>query len=243
MSVPVAGSLLSSRPVGGVLCLTLALALAGCAPEAGDADETSAEPAPGAGAERQEPSSEGGALPTSALKRLAEAADGYRTGGTLYLVYSHAFPHHVAGAFETEEEAEATASRLGTDFSVFSVLADRDVPRHEDPDFDRPALLLLGFDCPDHQPGSYCPPQRQNRTVERTIPFHEIDSTRVQVFHGGQVYREVVFGRDEVDALFLNLSAVEKFYVPYLARVYGVEFAADYRRNFVEWSRRVEVER
>lgn len=190
----------------------------------------------------QEPSSESEPLPTTVLKRMAEAADGHRTGEMRYFVYSHEFPHDVEGVFESEEEALAAMNELGPDFGMLPILTDRDIPRHVDPAYERPPLLILGFDCPWHEPSSLCR-QTDYPEAETTIPFDAIDSTRVQVFHGGDVFREMVFGPGELDALFLSLSALEKFYIPYLARVYGVEFAAEYRREFLDWLGSAEIMR
>jgi hypothetical protein len=48
-------------------------------------------------------------LPASLLRRLAEAADGFRDGTDRYVVAAREFPHKVAGAFRDSTEAKAIA--------------------------------------------------------------------------------------------------------------------------------------
>jgi hypothetical protein len=47
--------------------------------------------------------------PATLLRRLAEAADGYRDGRDKFVVAAQVFPHKVAGVFSTREEADRVA--------------------------------------------------------------------------------------------------------------------------------------
>jgi hypothetical protein len=69
-------------------------------------------------------------LPESAslVRRLAEAADGFRDGKDKYVVANRKFPHHVAGVFSTLDEARFVANRAGPDYSAFGPFRTIDDP-------------------------------------------------------------------------------------------------------------------
>jgi hypothetical protein len=61
-------------------------------------------------------------LSATLLRRLGEAADGFRDGADRYVVATREFPHKVAGAFLTRAEADAVAevrSSVSLHYGVF----------------------------------------------------------------------------------------------------------------------------
>jgi len=60
-------------------------------------------------------------LSASLLRRLGEAADGYRDGADQYVVAAREFPHKVAGAFQTRAEADAIAAARSSDSVHYGV--------------------------------------------------------------------------------------------------------------------------
>lgn len=61
-------------------------------------------------------------LPASLVRRLAEAADGYRDGNDKWVVASRKAEkgnHRVAGVFDTFQEADFTARREGPEYAAF----------------------------------------------------------------------------------------------------------------------------
>ena len=64
----------------------------------------------------QQPSSP---LSAPLLRRLAEAADGYRTGKAVYVVASVRAPYTVRGVFEADSQATIEARKAGPSYSVF----------------------------------------------------------------------------------------------------------------------------
>lgn len=87
-------------------------AILGCNPPPSDGDS----PAP--------PAATGGtAAPehASLLRRLAEAADGYRDGRPRFVVAGRRFPHPVAGVFEDAEQADSVVRLLGADTMNYEV--------------------------------------------------------------------------------------------------------------------------
>jgi hypothetical protein len=60
--------------------------------------------------------------PATLLRRLAEAADGYRDGRDKFVVAAQVFPHNVAGVFSSREEADRTArdsAKSANGYAVF----------------------------------------------------------------------------------------------------------------------------
>lgn len=53
------------------------------------------------------------------LRRLAEAADGYRTGKAVYVVASMRAPYDVRGVFEADSAATIEARKAGPSYRVF----------------------------------------------------------------------------------------------------------------------------
>ena len=69
--------------------------------------------------------------PASLVRRLAEAADGYRDGNNRFVVASRRFPHTVRGVFLTDAEARVEATRAGSDYGVFGPFRTLDDPADE----------------------------------------------------------------------------------------------------------------
>lgn len=69
--------------------------------------------------------------PASLVRRLAEAADGYRDGKKRFVVASRKFPHRVRGVFLTDAEARVEATRGGPDYGVFGPFQTLDDPADE----------------------------------------------------------------------------------------------------------------
>jgi hypothetical protein len=155
----------------------LSLLLAGTAPSALPAQDTTA-------------------IPASLLRALAEAADVDRTGRPVYLVADRRFPHYVIGRFETRAQAMSLRADSGSAYGVFG---------------------------PFVTPADPAPPASASKVY------------RVRLFYRNP--QGVVRTKDvdpvEVDALFMTMSAVDKFMVPYYARVYGPEYAARLRDDVV----------
>jgi hypothetical protein len=128
----------------------------------------------------------------SLLRRLGEAADGYRDGKDKYVVADQRFPHYVVGVYDDSTEARSVAKARGGTYRVFGP-------------FRTPV-----DDPPDLSGGS-------SDVVEVIVVRRD----------GERRYRA-----DSVDALFWSLAAFDKFVVPYLAVVYGGQYAADQRELY-----------
>jgi hypothetical protein len=127
----------------------------------------------------------------SLLRRLGEAADGYRDGKDRYIVADRRFPHKVAGIFRTFAEAQSLANARGGSYGAFGPFRTFDDP-------------------PDYSAGP--------SDVLEVIVRRKDGERR--------------YSADSVDALFWSLSAFDKFVVPYLAVVYGPQYAAQQRELY-----------
>lgn len=132
-------------------------------------------------------------LSASLLKRLAEAADGFRDGREIWCVAATKFPHELE-VFFSEVEADALCKVRTKTHSVFG-------------------------------------PFKTGSETARLAVRPEIIEISVTIKEGGKT-KQVKVDPKEVDCLFWSESAVDKFVIPYYARLYGVEHAAKMRKTF-----------
>lgn len=166
-------------------------------------------------------------IPTpTLLMRIAQAVDGFRTGDTVYVVAQDELPHHVIGVFTDLGTARNSLMEGHSIFGPYATVRDLDIT----------PLLALGI----HLPTSECVPMFRREAelpicymLASTFPFDQITS-RLEIFHQDSLVGEFGFGPGEIDAIFFNLSAIDKFYMPYLTRIYGVAFASEYRERILE---------
>ena len=145
------------------------------------------------------------------LRQVAEAVDGTRTGGLVWVVVRHSRPQEIIDVVGSDSAARSLVQR---DPRSFSILGPYRAPALDD-----------GFiDGCMHMRGSqmigYCPaPMR----------WSEIDSVWLSVrMRNGSVRITPV--PIETDAIFLRTSAIDKFVVPYYTRILGIDSAAAMRR-------------
>jgi hypothetical protein len=90
--------------------------LAACAGNPGPGQQSALPPPPPL-AQGVEPE------PASLLRRVAEAADGYRDGTDKYVLADRKFPHHVLGVFDSLAQARDSLSRSkprdGSEYKVY----------------------------------------------------------------------------------------------------------------------------
>lgn len=162
-------------------------------------------------------------IPTAALlRRVAEAVDGRRDGQNVWVVVSPASPYNVLGTFHTAAQATAAVSLHPGYWSLgpYNSPADSGTGHAE--------LFALTM-CPGgHGSLSQCPDTSRSGYA---MPVSEVDSVVVTVYgHGAPV--RMTYG-NQVDALFFTLSAVDKFLLPYYARLLGPSEAARMRGSYV----------
>ena len=125
----------------------------------------------------------------SLLRVLAEIADEYHTGDSVYLVAMYRYPHTVLGSFSSLREARSVQEDSGSTYGVFGpYLTPRDAVADT-------SIRVTGV----------------------AITFQTPDGPRTRQVH------------EDVDALFLTASSIDKFLIPYYSRIYGPEYARKLR--------------
>lgn len=171
------------------------------------------------------------ALSAAMLRRLAEAADGYRTGQETWIVMAKNEPYEVMGGFTDPKEAE----RVRGDTSRNGVHGPYVTPR----DYDRAIVFV---------PRPHFPPTRYGRDSlwmlpERPWRVEDVDSMVITAFHHSGPRWRVASRGLEVDALFFTLAAQDKFVFPYYATVSGLATARAMRDSLGDYVQREPLPR
>jgi hypothetical protein len=158
------------------------------------------------------------------LKRLAEAVDGHRHGRTVYIVARNDSLAEVVGVFENRVQAVDDARRRGSTYGVFGgykyVPPPSPLPQPRGHDFPE---IVLGGCIHDGKRSAWraiCP--------QDVLPLSSVDSLSLVVRLKDGTTRRWDLGTS-TDAVFLSQAAIDKFAIPYYARILGVEAAAAMR--------------
>lgn len=157
------------------------------------------------------------------LRRLAEAADGYRTGRRIWIVASRQPPYDVGGVFASETTAVHVARDSGELWGSFGpYVTPRDLGQ-------LPVFIIA--------PPMHCRPtivcwDVWVQTPDTSWLEQDIDSLVVTAYHhSGRMARDRV--SPDVDAIFFSLSAFDKFAIPYYSALSGPEFALRLRQSVI----------
>lgn len=146
------------------------------------------------------------------LRRLAEAADAFRTGDTTYVVARDVAPDYsVLGGFETRPRALDAARVAGARYRVYPTLTARDIASQE--------MVIL--------PGCYknfrttqwiCPPK--DSTVG---PMMARDVERIEITFVRRTGRpvRVSLPAEQVGAAIFTIDAFDRLVAPYYGRLFG----------------------
>jgi hypothetical protein len=160
-------------------------------------------------------SSTEGLLPQEAMRSIVEAVDTWRGQAEAFVVFRNRSPFEIASVHATEADAR-TATRAGHGLSYFGPVA----PRARPPSFG-PVLKTTG--C-----GLMQVPHQVASVVLRDADGAEV--AQLTVNGGGAVPDP---GSD-IEAVFLTVSGLDKFMIPYLTKVFGADYAAAKRREWVK---------
>jgi hypothetical protein len=151
------------------------------------------------------------------LKRIAEAVDGDRSGGMVYVVAGYDPANPIVGVFHDPKSAAGAASKAGNGAAVFgpyqaaldSTIAQTMTCVHL-------KTSVMNLRC--------VPPGR-------TTQFSDIASLTLMITRtdGG---RDSVPLPQGADAIFLGAPAVDKFVIPYYVRLVGLTATTDMRNGF-----------
>jgi hypothetical protein len=159
-------------------------------------------------------SSTGDALPEDAMRRLVEVVDGCRgVQGMVFVVFRNEFPYE-AISLHNEEKAAKEAASKEAGLSYFGPVEPSDPPE---------------FTAIKKTTGTTFIPLA--RPVSRVVVF-DTNNEELEVFHfnpnGG-----LTNPQKDIEALLFTPSSVDKYAIPYVTRVYGVEYAAARRREWI----------
>jgi hypothetical protein len=167
-------------------------------------------------------SERGGPVPDVVmLKRIAEAVDGHRTGGLVYVVASLAGDHPVAGVFGDRKEADELLQKLGKGFSRFGPFQ---APLDAEPGY-MVGCVHLKYSSMMHPESNMCVPPPNVARFDEVIGV----SLLLTRTNGRQDTLPMPRG---TDLIVLTLNAFDKFAVPYYQRTLGLEGATALRAGF-----------
>lgn len=158
--------------------------------------------------------SSAGPLPEDAMRRLVEVVDGCRgVQGVVFVVFRDEYPYEAISLHDKEEDAKAGAKEAG--LSYFGPVEPSDPPE---------------FTAIKKTTGTTFIPLA--RPVSRVVVF-DTNNEELEVFHfnpnGG-----LTNPQKDIEALFFTPSSVDKYAIPYVTRVYGVDYAAERRREWIK---------
>jgi hypothetical protein len=157
-------------------------------------------------------SSPGGSLPQEAMRVIVEAVDTWRGQTQAFAVFENSAPYHVVSLHSTEAAAREAA---GSGRSYFGPVT----PTSAAPS---PKTVVKKVGC------------------AMSVVSQTVSSVSLLDAGGNEVKRFTVNlgGRppdseNDIEALFLTPSGIDKFVIPYLTRVYGAGYAAGKREEWI----------
>ena len=158
-----------------------------------------------------------GRLPNAVmLKRIAEAIDGDRSGGLVYVVESLEETFPVIGVFPDLKTAKAAAAAARVKVAVSGPYPTMVDPTH--------GILSA---CVHDRLGSNV---HVNRCTPPVSGIDLTDITLVLTHVGGR--SDTLKLSPDADAIFLSMAAIDKFAIPYYVRSIGIADANAMRDNF-----------
>jgi hypothetical protein len=149
------------------------------------------------------------------MRRLVEVVAGCRgVQGVVFVVFRDKYPYEAISLHDKEEDAKKAAAK-GAGLSYFGPVEPSDPPE---------------FIAIKKTTGTTFIPLA--RPVSRVVVF-DTNNEELEEFHfnpnGG-----LTNPQKDIEALFFTPSSVDKYAIPYVTRVYGVDFAAARRKEWME---------
>lgn len=162
------------------------------------------------------------------LEQLAAAVNGYSGGNVVYVVMcGRRYPYTVLGAYATEAEARQAAAAVPA----------RDGPCYVEGPYTSDntyagGAVTFGKGC-NKQVDSSCPLADSTAKTAFIVPMNQVQDVVVTVrLRDGRQMTDT-FPANKSEAMFFTMSAIDKLLIPYLVRVYGVDYAAAQRQLFM----------
>ena len=168
------------------------------------------------------------------LRRLAESADAFRTGSTVYLVAQDSGTYTVLGGFSSPDTALRFAQHAaGHNWYVY--------PTQTPPDSGSGSLVMsiLPGCYKDTRTTTYvCPPK--DSTGAPTVAMRLQDVARIYVTFVRRTGRPITIPIDpaHAGATIYTIQDFDRFIVPYYTRLFGPAYAARLRGDLITFVRR-----
>jgi hypothetical protein len=160
--------------------------------------------------------SSAGPLPEDAMRRLVEVVDGCRgVEGVVFVVFRNEFPYEAISLHNEEKAAKMAASREAG-LSYFGPVEPSDPP----PDF----VAIKKTTGTTFKP--------LDRPISRVV-LYDTDNKVVEDFNVNLEGR-LTDPQKDIEALLFTQSSVDKYAIPYVTRVYGLEYALKRRREWIK---------
>jgi len=186
-------------------------------------------------------------LSSTLLRRVAEVVDARSAGADVFVVAARGFPHDVFCVPNTRREADACAARRPGSLVLGPFRVDVAARFPKPPEVPEPVdtteiieeleKMFRGGGCL-HATNSDYRDGRGEICGYNAVAIRDVASIRITTQMRDGSSNTVTLSPDSVDAVFLTLDALDKFLLPYYARVYGVTYAATIRAGIVERLRR-----
>jgi hypothetical protein len=153
-------------------------------------------------------------LPQEAMRSIVEAVDTWRGQAEAFVVFKDRPPHEIVSIHPTQPAAQAAANS-GHGLSYFGPVA--------------PATTVHSFNqiVKPQGCGLLALPQPVSTVVLRSPSNTEVAQFTVNID------ASTPNPESDIEALFLTVAGIDKFMIPYLTRVFGTEYAAAKRREWI----------
>ncbi len=167
------------------------------------------------------------------LRRLAESADAFRTGSTVYLVAQDSGNYAVLGGFSSPDSARTLAQNAGGNWYVY--------PTQTPPDSGSGSLVqsILPGCYKDTKTTMYvCPPKDSTGAPAAAMRLQDV--VRIDVTFMRRTGRPITIAMDptHAGATIYTIQDFDRFIVPYYTRLFGPAYAARMRGDLLTFVRR-----
>jgi hypothetical protein len=159
--------------------------------------------------------STGGPLSQDAMRSIVEAVDTWRGQTAAFVVFRSQSPHEIVSVHATDDAAR-TAATAGSGLDYFGPVAPRGQARSY-------VKVLKTTGC-----GLKAVAASVSKIVLRDAG--DVEVAQYTVNDGSSLPDP----DSDIEAIFLTVSGIDKFMIPYLTRVFGADYAAAKRKEWIQ---------
>jgi hypothetical protein len=160
-------------------------------------------------------STTGDSLPQEAMRSIVEAVDTWRGQGEAFVVFHDAPPYEIDSVHPTNAAAQA-AAKAGRGLNYFGPVAPR-------PNVNTPIIIVKVTGC------NLLP---ITHAVSRIVLL-DAKNKEVAQFTANPK-GALPDPASDIEAIFVTASGIDKFMIPFLTRMFGAEYAAAKRGEWIK---------